>query len=263
MKKEAEKTSRFKVTFRLIQRMTWGFLTVLVLALVVYLGNRGYRELKTSRFFQVKSITIKGNHVLSKTDILYYLGLKESANLLSLNLPSLCQKLIAHPWVKNANIHRSLPGTLSIDIEERVPVALIKIGGFYYMDKDGVIFDRINKEVGCDFPVFTGPRKFSELNAYFPLIKEALSILNRKNSLTISEFHLDLNRGITLITLNDALPVRLGRGHLPQRFRRFQVVYHYLRRREIPVKGIDCRYPDRVVVKYLHHPSEEKREKVG
>ncbi len=255
--------ARFKSTFLLIQRTTWGFLLVLILALAVYLGNRGYRELKTSRYFQVKTIAVHGNHVLSRTDIIYYLGLKETSNLLSLDLKALCQKLISHPWIKSASIHRKLPGQLTIDIIERVPVALIKIGTFYYMDKDGVVFDKINKDVGCDFPVFTGPKSFSELKAYFPLIREALSILNRKTSLIVSEFHLDLNHGITLITLNDALPVKLGRREVSLRFQRFKTVYHYLRRREIPIKIIDCRYPDRVVVKYIRHSSEGKREKTG
>ncbi|RTZ91301.1 MAG: hypothetical protein DSY91_05210 [Deltaproteobacteria bacterium] len=263
MKKEEEKASRFRTTFRLIQRMTWGFILVLVFSFAVYLGNRAYRELQVSSTFRVKTIAIRGNHTLSRKDLIYYLGLNENSNLLTLDLKSLYRKLISHPWIKNASIHRSLPSTLSIDIEERVPVALIKLGKFYYMDKDGVIFDKINKDVGCDFPVFTGPRDFSEVSAYFPLITEALSILNRKTGLIISEFHLDLNHGITLITLNDALPVRLGRKDLSRRFRRFQTVYHYLRRREIPIKTIDCRYPDRVVVKYIHNASEGKREKTG
>jgi len=262
-KKEEEKTSRFRTAFQLIQRMTWGFLLVLSLTLAIYLGNRAYRELETSRYFQVKTITIHGNHTLSKSDLIYYLGLNKPSNLLTLDLRTLYRKLMSHPWIKDASIHRKLPSTLTIDVQERVPVALIKLGGFYYMDRNGVVFDKINKDMGCDFPVFTGPRNFSELSAYSPLIMEALSILNKNTSLLISEFHLDLAHGITLITLNDALPVKLGRENLPRRFRRFQTVYHYLRRREIPIKAIDCRYSDRVVVKYLHHLSEGKREKTG
>jgi len=263
MKKEEAKVSRFRTTFRFIQRTTWGFLLVLILSLTVYLGNRAYRELQNSTYFQVKNIAIHGNRILSKTDLIYYLGLSETSSLLTLDLKSLFQKLVSHPWIKKASIHRKLPSTLIIDIEERVPVALIKIGEFYYMDRDGVIFAKISKDVGCDFPVFTGPRNFSELPAYLPLITEALSILNRKTSLIISEFHLDLTRGITLITLNDALPVKLGRKNLTRRFRRFQTVYHYLRRREVPIRAIDCRYPDRVVVRYTHNLSEGKREKTG
>ncbi|MBW1660419.1 MAG: FtsQ-type POTRA domain-containing protein, partial [Deltaproteobacteria bacterium] len=93
MKKEEVKASRFRATFRLIQRTTWGFLLVLILTLTIYLGNRAYRELQGSTYFQVKTIAIHGNHVLSKTDLIYYLGLSEASNLLTLDLKSLFQKL--------------------------------------------------------------------------------------------------------------------------------------------------------------------------
>jgi len=267
-KKRGEKRSRLKATFRVLQRMTWVFLCLLIVTLALYLGNRGYRRLQTSPFSQLKTVAISGNHYLTKTDLTYYLRINEKSNLLTLDIKSLYHKLVSHPWIKNANIHRRLPYTLTINIQERLPVALIKIDRLYYVDRDGAVFDKINKEIGCDYPVFTGPRRFSEIRAYSPLITEALPLITKETSPIISEIHLDLSRGITMITVADALLVKLGLKDLSHRFHRFLSTYHYLRRREVIMKYIDCRYPDRVVVKYAKTPSrhqapEEKREKVG
>lgn len=267
-KKRMKKRSHLKATFLVLQRMTWVFLCLLIVTMCLYLGNRGYRRLKSSTFFQLKSVSVSGNHYLTKTDLIYYLRINEKSSLLTLDIKSLYNKLVSHPWIKNATIHRSLPNTLTINIKERVPVALIKIDRLYYVDRDGVVFDKINKEIGCDYPVFTGPRRFSEIRAYSPLISEILPLITKETSPIISEIHLDLSRGITLITMDDALPVRLGLKDLAQRFHRFLYTYHYLRRRDVIVKFIDCRYADRVVVKYAKIPSrqqasEEKREKAG
>ncbi len=264
MKKGTDKTSRLKSTFKVLHRLTWVFLFALFCALFVYSGNRIYRQLLTSSFFQTTHVEIHGNHTLSKTDILYYLGLNTRPNLLRLNLKSLYAKLTSHPWIRHASIQRRLPNTLLITIEERIPVAILKAGRFFYVDGDGCVFDTINKEVGCDFPILTGPRKPSEIRAYLPLIKEALTLISPRTNSLISEIHLDLYHGLTLITLTDSLPVKLGLQNLPSRLRRFQIIYHYLRRKEIIVKAIDCRYPDRIVVTYKNPPSaEDKREKTG
>ena len=250
-KEKENKSSRFRVIFRLLQRLTWAFFCLLFVSLLVYSGNRFYRHLETSSVFQVKTVSISGNHILSKGDLLYYLGLDKPTNLLNLNIGILYRKLVTHPWIKDATIHRGLPSTLSIHIDERVPVALIMIDKLYYVDRDGAVFAKINKDVGCDFPIFTGPRKFSQLSAYQPLINESRPLITEKTSQIISEIHLDLSKGVTLITLSDAIPVKLGLRNLKQRLHRFLVTYHYLRQREIVTKGVDCRYPDRVVVKYV------------
>ncbi len=262
--KKKEKTSRLKLTFRILQRFTWGFLIVFSLTLALYLGNRAYRKLSNSSYFQAKTISIHGNHYLSKTDITYYLGISEKTNLLAIDLRSLCQKLTSHPWIKKASVQRRLPNTLYINLQERTPIAILKAGKLYYVDREGVVFDTINKEAGCDFPLITGPNRVSEIHAYSPLIKEAISLINTKTNTLISELHLNLNRGLTLITLNEAIPVKLGFTDITSRMRRFKIIYHYLMRREIKAETIDCRYPDRIVVKYQKTPhSEGKREKVG
>jgi len=261
MKKKEETSTRLKTTFRILQRLTWIFFTLLILTLALYSGNRFYRHLKTSPIFRIRAITITGTHILTKTDLIYYLGLRQNTNLLNLDIDTLYHKLIAHPWIKDATIRRRLPGTLAIHIQERIPVALIMIHTLYYVDRDGVIFDKINKDVGCDFPIITGPRNFSQLAAYRPLIQKALRLINDRTHQLISEIHLDLSQGLTLMTLNDAIPVKLGFQNLPKRLGRFLATYHYLRQREIVTRGIDCRYPDRVVVQYV--PPKSKKSSAG
>ena len=261
MNKKTDKPSRFKTTFRVIHRLTWVFFTLLVLTVTIYLGNRFYRHLETSSVFHITNITISGNHILTKTDLIYYMGIPQEANLLNLNIDTLYKKLIAHPWIQNATIHRRLPDTLAIHIQERIPVALIMIDKLYYVDREGVVFDKINRDIGCDFPIITGPHSFSQLPVYQPLINKVLPLITDRTNQLISEIHLDLTHGVTLITLNDAIPVKLGFRNLPERLKRFLATYHYLRQREIVTRGIDCRYPDRVVVQYI--PPKSKKTSSG
>jgi len=267
--KQEKQTSHLKTAFKLIRRLTGTFFAFLVLAACLYLGNSLYRKCQTSTLFEIKTIRINGCHTLSKEGLLLYLNLKPKTNLLALKVKSLYDKLISHRWIKAASIQRRLPDTLSISIQERRPVALLKAGKLYYVDEDGIPFDTINKDVGCDFPVFTGPGNKSSIKAYMPLLRESLTLINKKTNHIISEINLSLSRGVTLITLPETLPVRLGMKDLNKRFGRFLKTYRFIRRRGIQAKYLDCRYPDRVVLKYakpphIHHSSLEVRsEKSG
>ena len=267
--KQEPQTSHLKTAFKLIRRLTGSFFVLLVAAALLYLGNSLYRKLQTSTLFEIKTIQITGCHTLSKQGLIIYLNLKPKTNLLTLKVGPLYHKLISHRWIRAASIQRRLPDTLSISIQERRPVALLKAGKLYYVDKGGIPFDTINKDVGCDFPIFTGPKDRTAIKVYMPLLRESLPLITKKTNHTISEINLNLSRGVTLITLPETLPVRLGLKNLDKRFQRFLKTYRFIRRRGIQAKYLDCRYPDRVVMKYAkpphaHHSSLEVRsEKSG
>jgi cell division protein FtsQ len=267
--KQEIQVSHLKTAFKLIHRLTGTFSVLLIIAATLYFGNRLYRRLQTSALFEIKTIQIKGCHILSKQDLLIYLNLKPKTNLLALKVRPLYVKLLAHRWIKAASIQRFLPNTLSITIMERRPVALLKAGKLYYVDKNGTPFDTINKDVGCDFPVFTGPTDSTSIKAFMPLLRKSLSLINKDTNQIISEINLNLSNGVTLVTLPETLPVRLGKKDLNKRLHRFLKTYRFIRRRGIQAKYLDCRYPDRVVLKYAkpphaHHSSLEVRsEKTG
>ncbi len=62
------------------------------------------------------------------------------SNLISLPLARVHRQLAAHPWVAGVSIHKELPATLRVEVEERQPAALVTYGErFWYADADGAL----------------------------------------------------------------------------------------------------------------------------
>ncbi len=67
------------------------------------------------------------------------------------------KRLETIPWVKKAEIIRKFPGTVVIDIEERVPVAMVSLDGkLFYIDDEGTVFKEASKKDNKDLPVAVG-----------------------------------------------------------------------------------------------------------
>ena len=109
--------------------------------------------LRRMEFFRVRRVEIVGARYLAPSDILARLNVDTLASVWDPTAP-LVSKVEGYPGVARANIHRKLPGTLVVEIVERVPVALVSApGGFRAYDDRGNALSIDPTRVTVDAPV--------------------------------------------------------------------------------------------------------------
>ncbi len=136
--------------FKLIKQK---FLALLFLAFIGYYifpyalideTKLRFQKLEELSFFQLSEIEILGTNKLKHSDVIKVAGLRQSKNLLSLDLENIKQLLEQNNWVKKAEVQRVLPSKLSITVLEKRPEAIWwNNGKFYLVDIEGDIIERI------------------------------------------------------------------------------------------------------------------------
>lgn len=91
----------------------------------------------------VSRIVVEGNERLAEGEILETLGLHPGSNILSLELETLKQQMLLSAWVKDVELARVLPATLTLKVVERVPLGIAVMEELYLIDGDGVLLDEM------------------------------------------------------------------------------------------------------------------------
>lgn len=116
-----------------------GLLSVGILAALVTLAVVGYQTVTASNFFEVKSVDISGADRVSVEDIRRIVTSDtQKTGSWNADLPELRQKIEKLPFVKFAAVSRVLPNGLKVVVNERVPIAVVKVStGNFLIDSDG------------------------------------------------------------------------------------------------------------------------------
>ncbi|MDD2856862.1 MAG: cell division protein FtsQ/DivIB, partial [Desulfuromonadaceae bacterium] len=173
-------------------------------------------------------------------------------------LKQMGEHILQNPWVESIRINRYFPDTLSINITEREPIAIVNMRFIYYLDNKGNIFKVLNQGDKLDFPVVTGFSE-EELSSDPGGTREALvatcdllKILAEKGAFIladVSEIHYDKGYGFTLFTATGALPVKVGAGDFASKIERFARIYRDLMVQLPSIHYIDIDFDDKIIVK--------------
>ena len=72
--------------------------------------------------------------------------LRKRRNLILANKQQLEQEFLKNPYIKSVRITKKLPNTLIVDVNERKPVAVWKVGETTkYVDSEGVVLDELSR----------------------------------------------------------------------------------------------------------------------
>jgi cell division septal protein FtsQ len=211
-------------------------------------------------YFQVGEIEIKGSlAALTEDDIILASGINIGDHLLRIPVGGIQERLMQNPWIKEAAVHRKFPHMVWIYIKEYVPVALVRMEDWYYVDRLGHPFKKLEAQDDKDFPLITGLEGAHE----GPLTKddefkivESLRVKNLfENSelgevYGLSEIHFTNNSGVSLITLNDPVELKLGFGPFMEKIERLEITYQAIKSHGGMITTIDLNPEGKVVVKY-------------
>lgn len=166
-RKNVRKATKKAVRTRQLSGLKTSLLTLLVLVLLGASGwgaVAGWHALIARGVFQVAEIEITGNARIPEDRILARLDLPKNAALPNLDLHTVSQSVLTHPWIERATVRRIYPGTLAIRVWERTPAAVLtettgkgkkKKTTQLMVDRDGVILGRPTADM-ADLPMLTG-----------------------------------------------------------------------------------------------------------
>lgn len=214
--------------------------------LIVSMGGRAYHYVVDAQRLYVEEIEVTGAVVLSSDEIIRLSGLHKRLPMLSIDLIAAADRVKSHPRIASAVVERHLPRRILIRVEERVPIGLVQQdGAIKGIDATGTIIPIIPAREDIKGPILTGGLKDMAPD----LIKDALLALDlmRPDLVTrISELRMDPTGGVTLITTQTPMVIRLGRGEMPQKIDRLRKALKMFDERREQKEYIDLRFRDMV-----------------
>lgn len=248
---------RFQAALKRTIRMA---LHLLVLIFFLFLSYQLYVYLLDDSFFRVKEIAVKGCRKVSEKTILALAGIEGMPNLFTVPLKEISERIEGHPWVEQVNVRKVFPDRISIQVEERRPIAILQMDEPYYIDSKGVIFSRVGDRDKFNFPFLTGLSQQGfdkDPVAARHLIAKALEMVgvaDREKAPPlneISEIHMEMAYGIQCFSQAKGVEVRMGWDHFEEKLRRLSLIWTDLQKRGVLAASIDCSDLRRMVVKNI------------
>ncbi|WLV25685.1 cell division protein FtsQ/DivIB [Aciduricibacillus chroicocephali] len=158
---------------------------------------------------RVHTVHVKGNALLSDSEVKKLTGISRKTNIWSVHKEELQQKLEKNPLIKQATVSRDFPNTVSISVKEYTRIAyIIKNKGYEPLFASGKTVDKFRtKSIPGDAPVLYGFKNSKQLEE----MAAELEKLNPGIRKLISEVHFnnqsDKNEKLELF-MNDGLIVK-------------------------------------------------------
>jgi cell division protein FtsQ len=183
------------------------------------LGARAW--LTTSPRFAIDRVELRGVERTPASSLSERLAVNDRPNIFLYDTGAALDRLEASPWVRRAAISRDLPDGLTVEVEERIPRALLVVGGdLYLVDTAGEPFKRATADeaVGLGLVAITGLTRDAlgaDAAATSALIRRVIQLdaeWAAGDRPAAGEINIDPIRGFTVVTRDQAVAVRIGAG---------------------------------------------------
>ena len=253
------KKNRLQRFFLLYFREMIGCILILTTTLMLtFCFIYAYSYVLSDPAFRVHDMVVRGCREVTEQEVIAGAALAPGQNLFSISLQKVAHRIEKNPWVKEVRIGRELPNRLVMEVQERVPLALVeKNHRFKIVDRDGIIFKDLGRNDNSDLPILTGCYK-DEVVVQSDLFGKTLALLtylsDTKHNVigydNISELNLDEIFGLSIIT-NTGFCLAMGFDDYQNKLRFLPSVLEGLRKRSVSMGllHIDLRDPAKVTVR--------------
>ncbi len=265
---------RAKATRRLLRRLLPAAATVLAVAVIVaasYVGGpRGWRWLSekviASPVFRLEAVLVRGNRNVSEEEAVRIAGVTMGESILAMDLANLRRRLLAYPLVRSASVRRRLPSALVIELEERVPVALVRSDRNFIVDRDGNVMSVTERDVRIPLPCLTGvaildgkvtAAAMEDLGAGVNLV-EAIRAVGFPSPESIDCIDVSNGNDAVIVPVRGRPLVHVGRENLQERLKRLRLVAADISARKQEIEYIELRAEGQVIAKPF--PSADETE---
>lgn len=195
-----------------------------------------YDCITQSEYFAAKTLEIKGNHVLSKEEIIKESGINPGDNIFAVNISKVRRKILANPWTAEVEVNRKIPSAIAIKIKEHKCLAVIDLGKQFLLNEQGEIFKEKDSSDADGVPVVQG-LSFSDLNlgagrkAAFDAVMSVLKLGRKPECILpnskIKLIQVDQEIGLTLIAFEENRIIKIGYGNYQDKYERLKNVLNY------------------------------------
>jgi cell division septal protein FtsQ len=219
---------------------------------------------------RIKQIKVEGNRIVGEHEILQLTQVQMNALLYQVDLTAIQRNVMSNHYIKNTIVERNLPNALHIQIEERIPIAMVNRAETLYLDEEGVVLPRSISHRLYDLPVISGisdnePLTFGSVIKQ-PDVVEALQLLatvkvaHRPMYHNIYEVHLRNGGDIVIYSAEGGVPIIFGRGEMSSKIVRLETFWNdVVRARGTQLlQYVDLRYQDQIVARWNPEPSAKK-----
>jgi len=260
-----------KLRRRLLRRAAAGMtLVLLTLALAAgYTGGSfGYLWLEEkvigSPLFTLKSVRIGGNRTLSEEQIIREAEVHFGDGLMAMNIGQIRSRLLGNALIRNAAVIRRLPSEIVIEVEERVPTAVVRADRDYIIDREGIVMSHVTGGEGAALPCLSGLliRGGRVTAEGLRDLQDGIEIVRAIHSAGFPPVHeiecvdLSSESDAVIIPVAGRPLVHLGRERVHERLGRWRLVARDMASRWEALEYIDLRADGMVVVK----PAEAHRD---
>lgn len=226
-------------------------------------------------YFNATTIRVEGNRHLTRNDVLHQAQISITDNILALNLGMARVRLLAHPWIAEADVVRKLPSTIIISIREHAPLAILNIGRSLLLNENGTIFKETESEEGTDLPTITGleyadlqhgeAASPTPLGAALDLLRMQTGSRDRNTEFFIKAIDVDRDLGLTIHLNGTVKRVFIGYHGYADKYRKLNDVISYIEKNALlpDIDAIDISNPDRIVARPVIEVSSVQDQKGG
>jgi cell division protein FtsQ len=208
-----------------------------------------------SGIWPVEKIAIVGEvEHLEQYQLAKIISAKEFSGMLSVDLQQLRNKVIQLPWVKDVQIRKVWPDTLSFRVKEHQVIALVNQA---YLTDDGDLIERgsyISKRAVLKLEIDKVQLdKQPDLLALYNKLKKIQSSLAGRQ-LSIEKLEISQTNN-WLIQIKNKFLIKAGRKQQLQRIEKFLQVYVVIKNKS-KLMSVDLRYSNGLAVKFADEVSE-------
>jgi cell division protein FtsQ len=220
-------------------KKTFQALTIILLAILFIVS---YNYLKDPEHLPVRVVNVEGRLThLTQAELQALIEPYVAQSFIAVDIKALRQVLQANAWVKSAQVRRTWPDTVTVEVVEQVPIA-------YWGEHDLVneVGERFMPTVlpKLDVPYWQGP------SDQLPKVHEMYAVLNQlfsRRDVKIASLSLNA-RWSWHAVLDSGLSIALGSQDVPERVERFVATTPIDLKAPKGVQYVDLRYTNGFVV---------------
>lgn len=222
-----------------------------------FLSQAALQFLTRSPYFSIETVEASSTYVDFRFKDPHLMGSLLGRNIFEVNLPELEEEIFRkHPELLKVWVRREFPNRLHIGVTPRMPVAFLRTGELFGVDREGILLPGEHLVRPKDLPTIVGIQERIERDQIGGVLRSkglamALVFLEELEELP------DLKRYVQTIDVSDpgnlsfltpsGLEVRVGEGEFSEKLKLFDRTRVTLGGRFNEIKYIDLRF-DEVVI---------------
>jgi cell division protein FtsQ len=251
--KNGRKSQRTAKRFKFVDRFILGFKLMGALAMVMAVTAvfiLGHDLLTQCDYFGARQLTIEGMQRLTKEQVARRAGVYTGVNILATNLSLVRKRLLADPWIAQAEVSREIPSGLTIRIKEHSALAIVDIGQKYLINTHGDIFKSWTPSDPGTLPVIRGldvsdltvfglsdaiqKNSDKDRTAPFKAVMRVLQLGGKKGSILpnriVKQIQVDRQMGLTVYAFDQLKTIILGYSNYAGKYKMLSNLFSYFKR---------------------------------